>query len=319
VLAYQPGVFAQSPGNEGTKLSIRGSGINRAPGAHGSGVTVMLDGLPLSEPGGTPYELLEPLWACRVEILRGANGFERGGLSLGGVVDYSPAMAAMPRRCNCIWKPAAAATCKFAASTGGWKGALDGYLGWADTRFDGWQRHASGNGKGVVANVAGRSTRCRNEVLTCAIAIPSDLTPGRLTRAQIRHDPRRQRRQPCRRCAPPAAGKHLAANKTTWRIDDASSLVAGLVYHDYPDGSAGKQLSPAHHLCRPQRRARLPPPASAGAGQRDHASAQVLHDLPGNGCAKPCASRATATRRHRSTANTCTAVPTANLPWQRPP
>lgn len=31
VLAYQPGVFAQSAGNDGIKLSIRGSGINRAP------------------------------------------------------------------------------------------------------------------------------------------------------------------------------------------------------------------------------------------------------------------------------------------------
>jgi iron complex outermembrane receptor protein len=29
VLAYQPGISAQSPGNEGTKISIRGSGINR--------------------------------------------------------------------------------------------------------------------------------------------------------------------------------------------------------------------------------------------------------------------------------------------------
>ena len=32
VLAYQPGIYAQSAGNEGVKISIRGSGINRAPG-----------------------------------------------------------------------------------------------------------------------------------------------------------------------------------------------------------------------------------------------------------------------------------------------
>lgn len=57
VLAYQPGVYAQSAGNEGVKISIRGSGINRAPGAHASGLYTMLDGLPLTGPGGTPYEL----------------------------------------------------------------------------------------------------------------------------------------------------------------------------------------------------------------------------------------------------------------------
>ncbi|MBU2323319.1 MAG: Plug domain-containing protein, partial [Gammaproteobacteria bacterium] len=77
VLAYQPGVFAQSPGNEGVKVSIRGSGINRGPGAHASGTHVLLDGLPLTGSGGTPYELLEPLWISRAEVLRGANGFER--------------------------------------------------------------------------------------------------------------------------------------------------------------------------------------------------------------------------------------------------
>lgn len=54
VLAYQPGIHAQSPGNEGAKVSIRGSGINRGPGAHASGLSVSLDGLPLTGPGGTP-------------------------------------------------------------------------------------------------------------------------------------------------------------------------------------------------------------------------------------------------------------------------
>jgi iron complex outermembrane recepter protein len=51
VLAYQPGISAQSPGNEGTKVSIRGSGINRGPGAHASGIAVSIDGLPLTGPG----------------------------------------------------------------------------------------------------------------------------------------------------------------------------------------------------------------------------------------------------------------------------
>lgn len=86
VLAYQPGVYAQSPGNEGVKISVRGSGINRGPGSHASGTHTMLDGLPLTGPGGTPYELLEPLWISRTEVLRGANGFDRGSLALGGEI-----------------------------------------------------------------------------------------------------------------------------------------------------------------------------------------------------------------------------------------
>ncbi|WP_257224356.1 Plug domain-containing protein [Acinetobacter sp. YH16042] len=67
----QPGIYAASSGNEGVKLSIRGSGINRAPGAHASGLYVTLDDLPFTGPGGTPYELFEPLWVDHIEVLRG--------------------------------------------------------------------------------------------------------------------------------------------------------------------------------------------------------------------------------------------------------
>lgn len=45
------------------------------------------DGLPLTGPGGTPYELKDPLWQSRVEVLRGANGFDQGALP-GGSVNY---------------------------------------------------------------------------------------------------------------------------------------------------------------------------------------------------------------------------------------
>ena len=110
VLAYQPGVFAQSAGNDGIKLSIRGSGLNRAPGAHGSGVYTLFDGLPLTGPGGTPYELFEPLWLSRAEVLRGANGFDRGALALGGAINYVTTPATTPRPCRYGSRPAAVAT-----------------------------------------------------------------------------------------------------------------------------------------------------------------------------------------------------------------
>lgn len=109
VLAYQPGVFAQSAGNDGIKLSIRGSGINRAPGAHGSGVYTMFDGLPLTGPGGTPYELFEPLWLSRAEVLRGANGFDQGSLALGGAINYVTHTGYDAAPCRCATKPAAVA------------------------------------------------------------------------------------------------------------------------------------------------------------------------------------------------------------------
>lgn len=38
VFKYQAGVYAKAANNEGVKLSIRGSGLNRSPGSHASGL-----------------------------------------------------------------------------------------------------------------------------------------------------------------------------------------------------------------------------------------------------------------------------------------
>lgn len=48
----------------------------------------MFDGLPLTGPGGRPYELFEPPKLSRAEVLRGANGFDAGALALGGSINY---------------------------------------------------------------------------------------------------------------------------------------------------------------------------------------------------------------------------------------
>src|SRR6218665_831321 len=45
VLKYQPGIYAKASTNEGVKISIRGSGLNRGAGAHASGLYETIDGL----------------------------------------------------------------------------------------------------------------------------------------------------------------------------------------------------------------------------------------------------------------------------------
>ena len=106
VLAYQPGIYAQSAGNDGAKVSVRGSGINRAPSAHGSGLYVMFDGLPLTGPGGTPYELegdvqldgqaLEPHSLVLLEEAR---------CRALGMIVFSHNKALLQKVCSSIWAP----------------------------------------------------------------------------------------------------------------------------------------------------------------------------------------------------------------------
>ncbi|MBU2049589.1 MAG: TonB-dependent receptor [Gammaproteobacteria bacterium] len=235
VLAYQPGISAQSAGNEGVKVSIRGSGLNRAPGAHASGLSVSLDGLPLTGPGGTPYELLEPLWLSRVEVLRGANGFERGALALGGAINYITRSGRDTPGLELHYEAGARGYQKRGISLGGVRDAVDYFIAYTDTEYDGYQQHAAGKGKGAVANLGWQLTPDLEMRFFLRYRETDHETPGRLTRAQIRNDPRAANPAnvaiDARR---PQPGSTWVGNTTTYTIDADSSLQAGLVYHKYP-------------------------------------------------------------------------------------
>lgn len=235
VLAYQPGVYAQSAGNEGVKISIRGSGINRAPGAHASGLYTMLDGLPLTGPGGTPYELLEPLWVDHVEVLRGANGFDRGALALGGAIDYISHTGYDAPLLQVRYATGSHGYQQRQLSSGQVLGNFDYYVSLTDANADGYQDHTRSQSKGVIGNFGYRfNPNLETRFYLRYRETDNDLA-GRVSKGSIEHDPRAanpayvsrddRRKQP---------GSTFVGNKTTYYIDDDSSIQTGLVYHDYP-------------------------------------------------------------------------------------
>ena len=235
VLAYQPGVYAQSPGNEGVKISMRGSGINRGPGSHASGTHILLDGLPLTGSGGTPYELLEPLWISRAEVLRGANGFERGALALGGAIDYISHTGYTAPKLQLRYEVGSHGYQKRNIASGQVLGDFDYYVALTDSETDGYQDHSSGKGKGVAANFGYRLNENLETRFYLRYRETEHETPGRLTKAQLKDDPRQAAANNLRIDAHrDQPGSTWLANKTTWRIDDDSTLVAGLAYHHYP-------------------------------------------------------------------------------------
>ena len=235
VLAYQPGIFAQSAGNDGIKLSIRGSGINRAPGAHGSGVYTMFDGLPLTGPGGTPYELLEPLWLSRAEVLRGANGFDHGALALGGAINYVTHTGFDAAPLQLRYEVGSRGYAHRQISSGQVLGDLDYYVAVTDSEYDGYQQHTQGSSRGIAANVGYRlNPNLETRFYLRYRETENDLA-GRLTKDQIKHHPRAANPLYLSRDASrPQPGSTWLANKTTFYLDDDSRLEAGVVYHDYP-------------------------------------------------------------------------------------
>lgn len=235
VLAYQPGVFAQSAGNDGIKLSIRGSGINRAPGAHGSGVYTLFDGLPLTGPGGTPYELFEPLWLSRAEVMRGANGFDAGALALGGAINYVTHTGYDAAPLQLRYEIGSRGYQHRHVSSGQVLGDLDYYVALTDSEYDGYQRHSSGSAKGVAANVGYRFNANVQTRFYLRYRETENQLAGRLTKEQIKHHPRAA--NPgylSRNDSRPQPGSTWIGNKTTFYLADDARLEAGLVYHDYP-------------------------------------------------------------------------------------
>ena len=235
LLAYQAGVFARSPGNEGSKISIRGSGINRSAGAHGSGVQVLLDDLFLTGPGGTAYELQEPLWVDHAEVYRGANGSQKGALALGGAINYLSKTGKDAAKLELQYQTGSYGYQKYSLSTGEDLGQFDYYLSATGSNYDGYQSHASGESKGIMANLGWQITPNIDSRFYVRYRQTEHDTPGALTKQQINNAPRaansfNQQYNAYRK----QAGSTWLANNTTIRFDNGSSLDVGLAYHDYP-------------------------------------------------------------------------------------
>lgn len=235
VFKYQAGIYAKAANNEGVKISIRGSGINRGPGSHASGLYETIDGLPLTGPGGTPYELKDPLWLSRVEVLRGANGFDRGALALGGAVNYVTRTGYDAPKLRVRYEAGSHGYAQREISSGQVLGDADYYISLTDTDYDGFQQQSAGSGKGVAANFGYRFNPDLETRFYLRYRETANDSPGKLTRQQIEHSPRAANAlnltRDSKRLQP---GSTWIANKTTLQLDDNSRIEAGLVYHDYP-------------------------------------------------------------------------------------
>ncbi|MCJ0927018.1 TonB-dependent receptor [Acinetobacter lwoffii] len=235
VFRLQPGIYAQSAGNEGAKVSIRGSGINRTSGAHASGTHVLIDDIPFTGPGGTAYELLEPWWIDHVGVYRGANGFKQGGLALGGTINYKSKTGADQDGSELKYEMGSHGYQKYQFSTGRKLDQMDYYLALTSTQFDGIQDHAEGDGKGLAFNLGYQISPDIETRFYARYRESKHLTPGRITQEQLKNDPEAANSfnlaVDAKRIQP---GSTWLANTTTWNLQDYAKLTGSLAYHHYP-------------------------------------------------------------------------------------
>ncbi|MFT9166509.1 MAG: TonB-dependent receptor plug domain-containing protein, partial [Komagataeibacter saccharivorans] len=235
-LAFQPGVFAQSSGGgDGIRLSVRGSGIATGTNYFRSGMLMMFDGLPVTTPAGTPYELFEPLGLRYTEVLRGANAFDYGGMQLGGGINYVSQTGYDAQRYQARVEAGSFGYVKEQLSSGGVFGKFDYYLSATNSYRGGYQDNTKATSFGLNANFG---YRFNDRVSTRAFfryRQTDNGYPGYLTRDQILSDPK-QAQSPyyswgSHRIQP---GTKYYGSMTTIRIDDHSKIEFGGNYQDAP-------------------------------------------------------------------------------------
>ncbi|RYF96774.1 MAG: hypothetical protein EON94_15855, partial [Caulobacteraceae bacterium] len=190
LLAFQPGVFAQSAGGaDGLKISIRGSAINRGANFFRTGVLLMFDGLPVNGPGGAPYELFEPLGLSYTKILRGANANSLGATALGGAINYVSKHGTEVDRLQIRLEGGSFNYEKYQLSSGQVIGPWDYYVSFTASGRDGFQKQSEARSAGVMANLGYRFSPDLETRLYFRYRETTNYTPGALTQAEVRRDP----------------------------------------------------------------------------------------------------------------------------------
>jgi len=235
-LAFQPGVFAQSSGGgDGLRLSIRGSGIQTGTNYFRSGVLLMFDGLPVTTPAGTPYELFETLGLQYTEILRGANAFDYGGLQLGGAINYVTNTGYNSQTFQARAEAGSFNYNKEQISSGKVIGKADYYISLTDSYRGGYQHQTQATSFGVNANFGYKFTDRISTRFFFRYRQTQNGYAGYLTRDQILSDPK-QVQAPydtykSKRIQP---GSKFYGNMTTIDLSDTSQLKVGFDYQDAP-------------------------------------------------------------------------------------
>lgn len=233
VLAFAPGVLAQTRHGEDTRLSIRGSGIQR--GFQLRGVQLYQDGVPLNlADGGGDFQSIDPLAIQYVEIWRGANALEYGSSALGGAINFvTPTGHTAP--------PAAVRfdTGSFGQSRGnvrlaGVSGGIDGFAAVTIGKQDGWRTQSGTQSSRLSGNVGYRlGDTVQARIYLNYVDTELDM-PGALSLAQLETDPEQAAPNYAERGASNNYTMGRVALTAGWTPQDGVELVAS-VYHSQRD------------------------------------------------------------------------------------
>lgn len=228
-LGMATGVFVQPRfGAEESRISIRGSGLQRT--AHGRGLKLMQDGVPLNLADGSfDFQAVEALTARYVEVWRGANALQYGSSTLGGAVNFVSPNGYNADKARVRVEGGSHGYARALLSAGTVLGDVDLYVSTSGFVQDGFRAHAQQDTRRNFANLGWQlNDKLETRFYLGNVSSNSEL-PGSLTKAQLRANPRQAN------AASVSGDQHRdidwtrLSNKTVYR-PDAQQQVEFFVY-----------------------------------------------------------------------------------------
>lgn len=188
-LGLAAGVLAQSRfGAEETRLSIRGSGLQRT--FHGRGIKLMQDGIPVNQADGSfDYQAIEPMATRYIEVYRGANALRYGASNLGGAINFISPSGYDADYLNARAEVGSFDYRRFGLSTGGVLGDFDYFVSGSTFNQASFRDNAEQRAVRINTNFGYRINENIETRFYVGYAKSDSDLPSNLTKAQLKNDP----------------------------------------------------------------------------------------------------------------------------------
>lgn len=189
IFQFDPGVYARSEGTANdTRLSVRGSGIQRRYGHRG--ITLLIDGMPANHADGSFYfRVIDPLSISHVETYRGANGLAYGGSQLGGAVNIVLKNGISHPGGQLLAEYGSYDAYRTALQYGGSNEKWDWFASYSYAESDGYQQHSSWASHQFNASLGYHWSESALTRFSVLFSDSDGLLPGALTKSQYHDDP----------------------------------------------------------------------------------------------------------------------------------
>jgi iron complex outermembrane recepter protein len=228
-LGMAAGVLAQSRfGAEETRLSIRGSGLQRT--FHGRGLRLMQDGMPTNlADGGFDFPAIDPMATDYIEVYRGANALQYGSSNLGGSINFISRTGYTVPAFEVRTEGGSYGYYRLGVSAGGVENGLDYFVTASKYGTNSFRDNAVQSADRLTGNLGYKINENVETRFYFGYTNNDSQLSSSLTKAQLNRDPKQANVVPGQGINERDINVTRLANKTTIRLDNGT-LELGAFY-----------------------------------------------------------------------------------------